>query len=256
MSDWALGKKMNSQIADVPLNHLIWLNDYKTYGEDSYVFQNKDILHELYASPIAANDRGIFSEALSWIIEQNEQVGSWLSKRYSIKADLKSLETIEDVSSNLDAVTSIVAETEVLDAIFQSCSADVFLHGIYKNGFQKTNNDIITGLRAANTSGLETKLSASSLFDSVTTTFISSSTSMTFMEDCTDSISYVSSVHNQSTSSNQGVICYNYDANYTYKETRCAASGSANANVFVWDGLKVGTTWYPVRFYYSIHTPK
>ncbi len=115
MSDWALGKKMNSQIADVPLNHLIWLNDYKTYGEDSYVFQNKDILHELYASPIAANDRGIFSEALSWIIEQNEQVGSWLSKRYSIKADLKSLETIEDVSSNLDAVTSIVAETEVLE---------------------------------------------------------------------------------------------------------------------------------------------
>lgn len=57
MSDWALGKKLNSQIADVPLNHLIWLNDYKTYGEDSYVFNDKDIWNELLQSYLLiAND--------------------------------------------------------------------------------------------------------------------------------------------------------------------------------------------------------
>lgn len=66
MSDMALGKKLNSQIANVPLNHLIWLQDYKTYGEDSYVFRDKRILKELYASPIAANDVQIYKEAKNY----------------------------------------------------------------------------------------------------------------------------------------------------------------------------------------------
>lgn len=84
MSDWALGKKLNSQIANVPLNHLIWLQDYKTYGVDSYVFQNKDILHELYSSPIAANDSTVFDEAYSHnrsVMTKDNFVG-WYKNKY------------------------------------------------------------------------------------------------------------------------------------------------------------------------------
>ena len=57
MSDWALGKKLNSRVADVPINHLIWLNDYKTYGENSYVFRDKGIWNELCNTEFAWKDK-------------------------------------------------------------------------------------------------------------------------------------------------------------------------------------------------------
>ena len=34
--------------SQIPINHIIWLNDYKFYGEESYVYQDKNKLHELY----------------------------------------------------------------------------------------------------------------------------------------------------------------------------------------------------------------
>lgn len=87
MSDWGLGKKLNSQIADVPLNHLIWLNDYKTFGENSYVFQNKDMLHELYRSPIAANDLSIYNEAFAYnqSIMSKDDFIKWYRNGYNSK---------------------------------------------------------------------------------------------------------------------------------------------------------------------------
>ena len=115
---WALGKKLNSQIADVPLNHLIWLQDYKTYGEDSYVFQNKDILHELYNSvSISATDKAITIEALNAIIENDyPTIGAFFGAMTDIKqsganVDWKSLESMNAIAESETAM-SIIAESE------------------------------------------------------------------------------------------------------------------------------------------------
>lgn len=110
MSDWALGKKLNSQIADVPLNHLIWLNDYKTFGEDSYVFQDKDILHELYNSlQLSMNDKQIRAEAFDYIVSVNKRVGLALGAIYGSGnidwSDYPTAESVIPLSETSDVLT-------------------------------------------------------------------------------------------------------------------------------------------------------
>ena len=75
---------INSAALELPLNHLIWLNDYKTYGENSYVFQNKDILHELYKSPTLIVDPYITIDALDYIFGNctEEETKTILQKYY------------------------------------------------------------------------------------------------------------------------------------------------------------------------------
>ncbi len=119
MSDWALGRKLNSRVADIPLNHLIWLNDYKTYGENSYVFQDKDILHELYRSPIAANDGKILDESLSYILENEEtRIAAWLLNLYELRNQ-------ENVFAG-STIEEVVNDTNTLGLIFQSKAATAF----------------------------------------------------------------------------------------------------------------------------------
>lgn len=117
MSDWSLGKKLNSQIAGVPLNHLIWLNDYKTFGEDSYVFQNKDVLHELYKSyNITAPDRSIRMEAFSFLFDtEDKDLGLFISNISEVKntgnsIDWASVRTREQLFS--DDVFSVIKSSE------------------------------------------------------------------------------------------------------------------------------------------------
>ena len=120
MSDWALGRKLNSQVEGVPLNHLIWLNDYKTYGEDSYVFQNKDILHELYKSHISANDISMLSQAFNFIFDNNQaRLGLWMSNAYDLKTVSEDLKTCKSISD-------IVLNETCLNAIASSNLSDLF----------------------------------------------------------------------------------------------------------------------------------
>lgn len=77
---------INSTALDTPLNHMIWLNDYKTYGEDSYVFQNKDILHELYRSPIVEFDEKIIEEVYSYFFNiGGTTFENWLKSTHAYK---------------------------------------------------------------------------------------------------------------------------------------------------------------------------
>lgn len=125
MSDWGLGKKLNSQIEGVPLNHLIWLNDYKTYGEDSYVFQNKDMLHELYKSGIAPNDGFILIDALEYVLKNDPYIiGKWLSKRFEFTGipAMSDYHTLQDCLSNIDVVNKLLDTDGLLDRFIGSHS--------------------------------------------------------------------------------------------------------------------------------------
>lgn len=81
-------KGVNSNL-DAPLNHLIWLNDYKTYGQDSYVFNDKDILHELYRNyPLCMSDGDLCAESFEYAYSIGED-GIALRHYYKISDDLK-----------------------------------------------------------------------------------------------------------------------------------------------------------------------
>lgn len=110
---------VNSQAVNVPLNHLMWLAYYKTYGENSYVFQNKDILHELYKSPVAANDLKICNEAFEYIGNNCENIiGPWLANVYS----LKNISGLRDCTS----IGDVIANQNTFDAVVASVFKDVF----------------------------------------------------------------------------------------------------------------------------------
>lgn len=129
---------VNSQAVDVPLNHLMWLADYKTYGENSYVFQNKDILHELYKSPVAANDLKVCNEAFEYIGNNCEEIiGPWLANVYSLK-DISGLR-------DCDSIVNIISTQSAFDAVVASVFKDVFF------AFNKTAESFATtaGLKAA-----------------------------------------------------------------------------------------------------------
>ncbi|MGN0337911.1 MAG: hypothetical protein ACI4EE_10500 [Lachnospiraceae bacterium] len=139
MSDWALGKKLNSQIADVPLNHLIWLQDYKTYGEDSYVFQNKDILRELLSNYILSmNDPIILTDALNFALSNNEfSKAVQCYKKIGDPSVFNGLETFDDIVSERDALSTIFNDIILAKGLL---SSSLFVSALYAN---PTNADAV-----------------------------------------------------------------------------------------------------------------
>lgn len=98
---WSEVKKINSDFINSPLNHLIWLNDYKTYGQNSYVYNNKDIWNELMSDyKLCVNDTStsqisiLYSDSIGEAGKAFESIyGSSVYGTHS----LDDCETIEDV---------------------------------------------------------------------------------------------------------------------------------------------------------------
>lgn len=105
-------KSLSNKIDDVLRNssHLTWLNDYKTYGYRSYVYQDKNVLHELYEDyNLCMNDDMIRDEAFDYIISLNKDVGKALSGFYGInsKHELSLLHSIYDIVNSSVAINAI-----------------------------------------------------------------------------------------------------------------------------------------------------
>lgn len=119
---WDEIKQSVNSYLDVPLNHIIWLNEYKTYGEDSYVFRDKDILNELYLSKCALNDTYIYQNALSYIVQIcPDKFAESVSHIYTVRENgwdkiLKPLTTMESIICN-SAVASNMSQ-ELIDFLF------------------------------------------------------------------------------------------------------------------------------------------
>jgi hypothetical protein len=101
----AIKKSINSDL-HTPLNHTIWLNDYKTYGQDSYVYTHKDILHELYRDyGLSVNDEKTLYEALSYadsIGELGKAYGCIFSETDDFRnIDFTTVNTYSDLSERV-----------------------------------------------------------------------------------------------------------------------------------------------------------
>lgn len=59
MSDWALGKKLNSQMTDIPLNCMIIANNLQTFGDSSFFYDDKQFVEALAKNKICVNMKSI-----------------------------------------------------------------------------------------------------------------------------------------------------------------------------------------------------
>lgn len=88
--------------------HEVWLNDYKTFGENSYVFNDKDIWNELLDDyELCMNDININGICLDHASENN-QVGVAISYIYGINTtQWKSITTISDLLNDTTFINTI-----------------------------------------------------------------------------------------------------------------------------------------------------
>ena len=114
---------INSDFMNVPLDKLLHLTDYKMYGEDSYVFQQKELLYELYeCTYLSMNDKELSAEALDYLLKNNKNIGEALSNVYSIERKdlLKSLRTMQAVLSSSTAMQAVVSSSTAMQAVFSN----------------------------------------------------------------------------------------------------------------------------------------
>ena len=95
--------------------HISWLTHYESMGKSSFVYNDKDILHELFSDyRMVMNDTNVNKEAFDYIISTGSNVGEALSNIYGIgEVDLlKSLNTLDEVLSNETAM-SVISNNEI-----------------------------------------------------------------------------------------------------------------------------------------------
>ena len=117
---------INSDFMNVPLDKLLHLTDYKMYGEDSYVFQQKELLYELYeCTYLSMNDKELSAEALDYLLKNNKNIGEALSNVHSIERKdlLKSLRTMQAVASSSTAMQAVVSSSTAMQAVVSSSTA-------------------------------------------------------------------------------------------------------------------------------------
>lgn len=83
------------------------LMHYKTYGEESYVFQHKDVWESLLQSFVAINDTATSAFATNFAVNQGGHVGKYIKEIYGmpeIDSGWDNLSTVDSVVDDLSAV--------------------------------------------------------------------------------------------------------------------------------------------------------
>ena len=123
---WAEVSKVNGDFLNAPLDLKMHLEDYKLYGEDSYVFQQKELLHGLYeCTYLSLNDKELSAEALDYLLKNNKNIGEALSNVYGIerKDILSTLSTMQAILASSTAMQAILASSTAMQAVAASSTA-------------------------------------------------------------------------------------------------------------------------------------
>ena len=123
---WAEVSTVNGDFLNAPLDLKMHLEDYKLYGEDSYVFQQKELLHGLYeCTYLSMNDKELSTEALEYLLKNNKHIGKALSDVYGIgrKDILSSLSTMTAVANSSTAMTAVANLSTAMTAVANSSTA-------------------------------------------------------------------------------------------------------------------------------------
>ena len=126
---WDEVKKINSDMK-VPLDVYQYLNDYRLWGEDSYVYQDKSKLHKLYETTVVSmNDLELSGEALEYLTTANKHIGKALGSVYGIerKDTLSNLSTMSAVINSSTAMSAVTNSSTAMSAVINSSTAMVCL---------------------------------------------------------------------------------------------------------------------------------
>ena len=122
---WDEVKKINSDMK-VPLDVYQYLNDYRLWGEDSYVYQDKSKLHKLYeTTAVSMNDMDLNREVLEYLTTNNKHIGKALGSVYGIgrKDTLYTLSTMSAVAASSTAMSAVAASSTAMSAVIASSTA-------------------------------------------------------------------------------------------------------------------------------------
>ena len=122
---WDEVKKINSDMK-VPLDVYQYLNDYRLWGEDSYVYQDKSKLHKLYETTVVSmNDLELSGEALEYLTTANKHIGKALGSVYGIerKDTLSNLSTMSAVANSGTAMSAVANSGTAMSAVINSSTA-------------------------------------------------------------------------------------------------------------------------------------
>ena len=109
---WDEVKKINSDMK-VPLDVYQYLNDYRLWGEDSYVYQDKSKLHKLYETTVVSmNDMELSGEALEYLTTSNKHIGKALGNVYGIER--------KDTLSNLSTMSAVLNSSTAMARLSMS----------------------------------------------------------------------------------------------------------------------------------------
>ena len=114
---WAEVSKVNGDFLNAPLDVKLHLADYKMYGEDSYVFQQKELVHGLYeCTYLSMNDRRINGETLEYFLKNNKHIGEALIAIFDLgrKDIIKTLRTMQAVASSSTAMQAVASSSTAI----------------------------------------------------------------------------------------------------------------------------------------------
>ena len=122
----AIPMLINGDFLNAPLDVKMHLADYKMYGEDSYVFQQKELLYGLYECMyLSMNDRRINGEALEYLAKNNKHIGEVLTAVFDLgsKDVLKTLRNMQEVANSETAMTAVTNSETAMTAVTNSETA-------------------------------------------------------------------------------------------------------------------------------------
>ena len=122
---WAEVSKVNSDFMEIPLDVLMYLADYKMYGESSFVYQDKSKLYKVYeASNISMNDSKVNGEALDYLLK-TQNAGEVLTLIHELgqKEQIRKLSTMSTIANNATAMAAVLNSSTAIAAITNSSTA-------------------------------------------------------------------------------------------------------------------------------------
>lgn len=90
------------------IKYTIWLDEYKSFGEESHVFNNKDNWAELMQSNAALNDSTMSATAFNFLIENDIDPLVAMGNVYGTGIDFKQYSSFADIVINSEYVQKII----------------------------------------------------------------------------------------------------------------------------------------------------
>lgn len=90
------------------IKYTVWLDEYKSFGEESHVFNNKDNWAELMQSNAALNDSTISATAFNFLIENDIDPLIAMGNVYGTGIDFKQYSNFADIVANVENVQKII----------------------------------------------------------------------------------------------------------------------------------------------------